>query len=452
MKMFTKDSLELLRQRIDLPEVLAAHIELRRAGSAYKGLCPFHEEKTPSFIVQKGDTHYHCFGCGAHGDAISFLMTHVKMSFADAVESLAERFQVTLEQDREPKGERGPSKAKLKQVLELASDLYHYLLLHSVEGRSALAYLYSRGISLDFIRQFHLGFAPGQMNLMVRYLRLCDIDERLQEAAGLIHVGSSGKVRDFFSDRILFPIRDALGSVIGFSGRKFKEETFGGKYINTQETLLFKKSHVLFGLSYCRAQIAKEGKAIIVEGQMDCLRLIHAGFNYTVAGQGTAFGQDHVRELLQLGVKHVFLALDADTAGREAAVKVGHLFQKKGVAVSVVELPDGTDPDSLLIDYGPPYFSQLLESSKDYLSFLFLHLSSGSNLAIPSKKNEVVSAIVEKIKQWEMPVMVHESLKKLAEISQVPEAALGIGQIVFPTFSLKKAPLFILSRSTPTAF
>ncbi len=445
--MFTKDSLELLRQRIDLPEVLSAHLSLQRSGSSYKALCPFHEEKSPSFMVQKGDTHYHCFGCGAHGDAIAFLMTHVKMGFTEAVEYLAERFQVTLEKSDEPKGEKGPNKAHLKQALDLASNLYHYLLLHSVEGQVALHYLYARGLDLDFIKQFQVGFAPRQGDLLTRYLRACDVDERVQEQSGLI--SQSGRVRDFFSDRIMFPIRDALGAVIGFSGRKFKEETFGGKYINTPETPLFKKSRVLFGLSYSRHRIAKEAKAIIVEGQIDCLKLIHAGFNYAVAGQGTAFGEDHVRELLHLGVKKVYLALDGDTAGQEASAKIGNLFQKKGVDVLVVELPEGMDPDTVLIEYGSEYFAQLIEKGRDYLSFLFSHLSKGMNLSSPSKKSEIVSAIVERIKQWEMPVMIHESLKRLAEISLVPEAALGVGQISLPDLFIKKSASLKIQEIDP---
>jgi DNA primase len=437
--MFTKDSLELLRQRIDLAEVLSAHLNLQRSGSSFKALCPFHEEKTPSFILQKGDSHYHCFGCGAHGDAIAFLMSHVKMNFTEAVENLAERFQVTLEKTEEPLREKGPSKAQVKQALELASVLYHYLLLHSSEGQFALHYLYKRGLDLNFIRQFQLGFAPKHGGVVMRYLHEMGIDEKIQEEAGLILNTQQGRRRDFFSDRITFPIRDPLGAVIGFSARKFKEETFGGKYINTPETILFKKSRVLFGLSYSRSRIAKEAQAILVEGQIDCLRLIHAGFNYTVAGQGTAFGEDHVKELLHLGVNRVYLALDSDEAGLAAAAKIGHLFQKKGVEVFIVPLPENTDPDSLLIDRGPEFFSFLLKDSLDYLNFLFSYLSKGKDLNSPSKKNEVVREIIAKIKQWEMPVMIHESLKKLAEISQVPEAALGIGQISLPDLFIKKS-------------
>lgn len=438
MPQYTKESLELLRQRIDLPEVLSSHLQMSRAGAAFKALCPFHDEKTPSFVVQRGDSHYHCFGCGAHGDAIAFLMSYVKMPFADAVESLAERFGVALESEELSDKERGPSKAELKKALEHAASLYHYLLLHSEEGRIPLKYLYDRGLGLDFLQQFQVGYAPRAPDTLMRYLRAKGIEERIIEEAGLMMTTQYGKKRDFFSERIAFPIRDALGSVIGFSCRKFKEETFGGKYINTSETPLFKKSKVLFGLSYSRTRIAKQREAIIVEGQIDCLRLIHAGFNYTVAGQGTAFGEEHVRELIHLGVKKVFLALDGDRAGQEAAVKIGNLFQKKGVDIHVLAIDDNADPDSLLTQRGPQYFEKLLQESRPYLPFLYAHLCKVEGASSPSRKNEIVNTIMAKVKEWEMPVMVHESLRTLAEVAQVPEAALGIGQISLPDLFIKK--------------
>lgn len=321
--------------------------------------------------------------------------------------------------------------------MEHASRFYHYLLLHSDVGQPALQYLYKRGLDLEFLKRFQVGFAPKQSVLM-RYLSEKGVPDKIQEEAGLVLTTQDGRRRDFFSDRITFPILDPMGSVIGFSARKFKEETFGGKYINTPETFLFKKSRVLFGLSYSRSRIAKECHAIVVEGQIDCLRLIHAGFDYAVAGQGTAFGEDHAKELIHLGVSKVFLALDGDDAGQTAAMKIGHIFQKKGVEIMVVPIPNKSDPDSLLTEKGPEYFAALLKESKDYLNFLYAHLSKGMDLSSPSKKNEVVSAIVEKIKQWEMPVMVHESLKKLAQISLVPEAALGIGQISLPDLFIKR--------------
>jgi DNA primase len=219
-----------------------------------------------------------------------------------------------------------------------------------------------------------------------------------------------------------------MGNVIGFSGRKFKEETFGGKYINTSGTPLFKKSQLLYGLSYCRKTITKEKKALIVEGQIDCLRLIQAGFDFAVAGQGTAFGEGHVRELLNLGVQTVFLALDGDQAGVEAAVKIGDLFQKKGVEVFVITLPSGQDPDTLLRERGHEWFAKLLEKPVDYLTFLVGKLGKTLNLDSPSGKNTLTQQVVERVKAWEHPVMVHESLRKLAELVQVPEELIGTVQ------------------------
>lgn len=426
MVLYTKESLELLRQRIDLVEALSGHVQLRRSGASYKALCPFHEEKTPSFMVQKGDTHYHCYGCGAHGDAIAFLMAHVKLSFTEAVESLAERFGVVLEKAEASNERQGPSKSELKDALEKACRFYHFSLLYTEEGQEALKYLYKRGIDLDFIRLFQIGYAPYERDVFQRVMREENIRDEVLEQAGLILMTETGRKRDFFFQRITFPIRDPMGSVIGFSARKFKEETFGGKYINTSETPLFKKSQVLFGLSYCRRRIAKERKAIVVEGQIDALRLIQAGFNFTVAGQGTAFGEGHVRELLNLGVHHVFLALDADDAGQEATVKIGGLFQKKGVEVTVVKLPSGKDPDSLLREEGPEAFVKLIEEGVDYLTFVVAHLAKTMNIDSPSGKNEIVQTISKRIKEWEQPVMVHESLRKLAELVHVPEEMIGI--------------------------
>jgi DNA primase len=435
MPLYTKESIETLRQRIDLVDVLSSHLDLKRSGASFKALCPFHEEKTPSFIVHKGDAHYHCFGCGAHGDAIAFLMGHLKMGFAQAVETLAERFQVALEKTDVSNEEKGPSKTSLKNALEHAAQLYHYLLLHSVEGQEALHYLYARGINLAFIQRFQLGYAPKRGDVLYKFLQSEQIAEDSIEQVGLLNA----KRRDFFTQRIMFPIRDGLGAVIGFSGRKFKEETFGGKYINTPETPLFKKSRVLFGLSYSRVKIAKERAAIIVEGQIDALRLIFMGFDYTVAGQGTAFGQDHAKELLHLGVSKVYLALDGDEAGHEAAAKIGNLFLHDGVDVFIVPLPSGKDPDSLLLDKGPEHFSSLLQQSSDYLTFLFQHLSKGEKQLSPSRKNEIVKQMADRIKTWQQPVMVHESLKKLSEIAQIPESTLGIGQMPLPDLFIRRS-------------
>ncbi len=422
MALYSKESLETLRQRIDLVDVVSSYVKMQRTGSSYKGLCPFHEEKTPSFLIHKGDTHYHCFGCGAHGDSIAFLMNYVKMTFVDSLEFLAERFQVPLEKTEEE--EKGPNKGRLKHALERACLWYQFFLLHSEEGHEALNYLYTRGLSLSFIRTFEIGYAPKLGGMLHRLLKEEGFSEEELFQAGLTRQGSSGRAKDFFSERITFPIKDRMGGVIGFSARKFKEETFGGKYINTAETVLFKKSQVLFGFCYSRQKIAKERKALIVEGQIDALRLIDSGFDFTVAGQGTAFGEGHAKELLQLGVTKVYLALDGDKAGQEAAVKVGDLFQGKGVEVIVVSLTEGLDPDAFLRSYGKEAFATLLVKGVDYLTFYYRYLCKGQDLSSPSQKNSIIETIAQKVRLWEQPVLVYESLKKLATLAGIPEEAI----------------------------
>lgn len=439
MPLFTKESLETLRQRIDLVDVLSAHMDLKRAGAAYKGLCPFHDEKTPSFMIQKGDTHYHCFGCGAHGDAIQFLMSHLKMNFSDAVESLAERFHVHLEILEDAQANKGPNKALLKEALEQACRFYHFYLLHTPEGHEVLQYLYKRGLDLDFIVRFQVGLAPKSPGYFRKMMHAKFIKDETMVAAGLIAESKEGRWRDFFSDRITFPIRDAAGAVIGFSARKYKEETFGGKYINTSETALFKKSRVLFGLNYSRRRIAKESKAIIVEGQIDALRLIQEGFDFTVAGQGTAFGEGHAKELLNLGITTVYLALDGDPAGQEATAKIGELFQREGVEVRVVQMPKGLDPDAFLREKGPEAFAKLLDSTSDYLEFLVKHYSQGHDLRSPAAKHQLVETIAKQIRNWDQPVMVQESLRKLAYLTQISENTLLLEQNHTPNLYIKKS-------------
>ncbi|KAF3362964.1 DNA primase [Chlamydiales bacterium STE3] len=432
MPIYTKESLETLRKKIDLVEVLEANIELKKAGAAYKALCPFHDEKTPSFMIQRGDTHYHCFGCGAHGDAIHFLMNYQKMNFTQAIEYLAAKFQVILDIASMPQEVKGPSRAKIKEALNLASRLYHFNLLYTDFGKDPLNYLYERGLTLDFLTQFEIGFSPGDPKIFRAFFK--DFSEEILLAAGLVTQGN----REFFADRILFPIRDGLGAVIGFSARKFKEETFGGKYINTKETVLFKKSKVLFGLNYSRRRIAKERKALIVEGQIDALRLIYAGFDYVVASQGTAFGDEHVQEILHLGPQLVYLALDSDSAGENAAIKIGDLFQKEGIEVRVVELPPQFDPDLFLRKKGSEAFQKLLDGSLDYLTFL-VHVQSRSyNLNSPAGKTELVTEIIKQIRRWNNPLMVHESLKKLAALTQTPEEMIGLKEQQGPNLYIKR--------------
>lgn len=428
MRFFTKRSLETLRDRIDLVDLISGYIDLKRAGSTYKGLCPFHLEKTPSFIVRRGDSHYHCFGCGAHGDAIEFLMSYQKLSFTDAVENLAEKFNVKLE-ERIGGDDKREDRRGIKDALEKASSFFHSLLLHTKDGHVALEYLYKRGITLDFIKTFEIGFSPIEGGLFQKYMKRKGIDIDLLDGAGLVK-RKDGRVFDFFSNRLMIPVRDFSGSVIGFSARKIDKRAFGPKYVNSPETALFKKSQILFGLSYSRRRIAKEKRAIIVEGQFDALTMIYEGINITVAGQGTAFGERHVEELTRLGVSKVYLALDGDGAGLEASLKIGDLFQREACEVYVADFLNGTDPDSYIKGTGVKKFLDKLSASPDYLNFLVDTLSKKYNKNSPAAKSRLVQALVDRVKNWGNVTMVNESMKKLSALMDTPQFAME--QMVAP--------------------
>lgn len=284
-----------------------------------------------------------------------------------------------------------------------------------------------------------IGLAPLYSGSLTKVLTEKGFSEEILLSAGLLNIGKDNRVRDFFSDRITFPIHDAAGAVIGFSARKYKEETYGGKYVNTSETVLFKKSRVLFGLNYSRRQIAKQRKALIVEGQIDALRLIQEGFDITVAGQGTAFGEGHVKELLNLGVNEVYLALDSDNAGIEATAKIGNFFQKEGVDVKIVQLPEKMDPDSYLQQHDAASFLKLMEEGIDYLSFLVKYHARTLNIDSPAGKNELIQLIVKQVRSWDHPVMVEESLRQLAYLTQVKEEMVGAIQDHIPNVYLKSS-------------
>ncbi len=438
MPIISKESLENIKKRVDLVDVIEPYVEMKRSGATYKGLCPFHDEKTPSFVIQKGDSHYHCFGCGAHGDAIQFLMQHQSLGFVDSVELLAGKYQVHIDYEEETEV-KGPPKNLLYEALEEASLFFHALLLHTSEGHDALQYLYRRGLTLEFIQRFRLGFAPPKTGSLGPYMKAGGFSTEILLGAGLLKEGSDNKIRDFFSARITFPIHNPQGRVIGFSARKFQDDTFGGKYVNSPETPVFKKSQILFGLNHCRRRIAKERKAVIVEGQLDCLRLIHEGLDCTVAGQGTAFGEGQAGELLRLGVQKVYLAFDSDLAGLEAMMKLGNLFQKGGVEVAVLSLPTDSDPDTFVRTKGIDAFLNLMSQATDYLTFIVELMSQKLDVSSPAGKNELINTLASQIRAWNDSVMIHESLCKLARLTKVPESMVLSGGHVSPNVYIKSS-------------
>lgn len=426
MAILTQACLEQLKRKVDLVDLLSSYLELKRAGAYFRGLCPFHDEKSPSFVVQAGASHYHCFGCQAHGDAIAFLMQNQQLSFNEAVETLAERYQVPLEYESQK--ELGFNKGRLLEVLYTAHNYFHDYLMNNPEGKEALAYLTKRGLNLEFLKTYEIGLAPQNSSLFLKAMYEKKVSNQELKDVGLLNDRGSS----FFFNRIMFPIRDPRGSVIAFSARLYKEGTGGGKYINSKETLLFKKSYVLFGLNYSRMRLAKGKKVLLVEGQIDALRLIHEGLNATVAPLGTALTESHVDKLLQLGIESAYLAFDSDEAGINAAIKTGNLLQKKGISTQVVIMPEGADPDSVLKEKGVEGFRELLKTRRDYLAFLVETSSKRVDFSDPANKARVVEKIVSEIKKWEHPILVYESLKRLAELTQIPESTLGVEGISIP--------------------
>lgn len=413
--MFSRQSLQQLKEKIDLVDLLNGFLPLKRTGKVYKACCPFHEEKSPSFQVQRGAQHYHCFGCGAHGDAFAFVMHQMGFGFNQAAEFLADRYHVLLES--QTKGE-DLKRQRLIQLMQEAQSFFVGCLEHHPEGKVALEYLNNRGIDRSFIQRYSLGYCPREGQLLRGYLhekRFSD-DEMIQ--MGLLNV----KKRDFFASRITFPIFNYRFQVIAFSARKFLEETFGGKYINSPETELFKKSRTLFGLPYSRTRMAKEKQVILVEGQIDTLRLIDAGLNFTVAALGTAFGKGHVEELKAIGIEKAWLLFDADPAGQEAACKVGQLLMQEGIEVKVVVLPESEDPDSLLRSQGIEALIKHMDEASGYIEFLVHHRSLGKDLSSPAVKTHLIHQLKEQIQKAEDPLVVYEGLRALARTLCVPEA------------------------------
>ena len=422
MPHLTQECLLHLRNTIDIIEVLSSHIKMQRMGNTYKALCPFHHEKSPSFVVNIGEDHYHCYGCGAHGDAIAFLMNHLGMRFTEAVEWLAHRFNVPLQYEEGKNAIVRAPVQKLKEALSSTSQLFQLHLQKSPEGQKALEYLRKRGLTPEFARQFGLGFAPADEALTLDFFRKKRFAKQDLIQSGLLKE-AKGRSRPFFSNRITIPILDVSGHVMGFSARKIDDEVFGGKYINTSETPLFKKSHVLFGLHYSRRRIVKEKRVILAEGQLDVLRLIYEGLDLAVCAQGTAMGAEHIKELLRLGIESAYIAFDGDAAGQKAAIKVGNLLQAEGVEVFVVPFQENEDPDSYLQNRGKEQLVQILRQSTPYIPFLVRALKKFVGVDTPAKKNKVVCTIAKMLGEWRHITMIHEAKKQFAFLLDAPTEA-----------------------------
>jgi DNA primase len=397
---YTQDSIERLRESADIVALISRKTDLRRVGSRWTGLCPFHEERTPSFSVDPSRGLYHCFGCGVGGDSIRFLMETEQLDFPSAVEQLAEDNNVELKREQEDPEEeqRRRRRERLLGLVERATVFYATVLRDSAEAGRARDYLRERGLSDQVLDDFRVGYAPKAWDRLLTGARRQGFTEDELLAAGLSTRGKNGGVYDRFRERITFPLADARGRVLGFGARAMRDDQ-GAKYINTAEGELYHKGRQLFGIDRARAAVAKAQRVIVVEGYTDVLALHDAGMPETVGVMGTALTKDQMGELARVvGTEGtIYLALDADRSGQEAMLRAARLAEDRAVSLRVVRLPDGQDPADLVTGQGREVMTDLVTKALSVLEFAVGRVLADGELDDPEGRDRALNAARELI-------------------------------------------------------
>jgi DNA primase len=395
MARFTDASIERLRDALDMVEIVSARTELRRAGAnRYTGLCPFHEERTPSFGIDPVEKLYHCFGCQASGDIFKFVMETEGLGFRDAVEMLAGRAGVTLEvEDEDPRdAERRQRRERLLELLERTAAYYVRYLWESAEAAAAREYLASRGLEEAILREFRVGYSPSAWDRVLVRSREARFGDSELLATGLAQRSSrSGQLYDRFRGRVMFPLADQRGRVLGFGARGLRENQ-RPKYLNTSEGEVYHKGRQLFGADVARVHATREGSVIVVEGYTDVLALHQAGVRNAVAIMGTALTEDQLGELGRLA-STVALALDADSAGQEAMVRAAGLARGRGLELRVVRMPVGTDPAELVQSEGAEAMRARVGASVPFVRFHVERIVEGGDLTSAEGKDRMLDEL-----------------------------------------------------------
>jgi len=392
---FPPGFLDELRNRISLSSLVGGRVKLTRRGREYAGLCPFHHEKTPSFYVVDDKNFFHCFGCGAHGDAVGFVMRADNLDFLEAVEKLAAEAGLTVPQATPEERERAQRQKTLLETLEAAAAFYE-ARLWAPAGSRARGYLQARGLDPETIRRFRLGWAPEDRQAL-RHALAGDFPESLLLEAGLIHDPTEGEAFDYFRGRVMFPIGDRAGRVIAFGGRVIGDGR--PKYLNSPDSPLFEKGHVLYGWSAARAAAGDGADAIVTEGYMDVIALHRAGFTSAVAPLGTALTEFQLRELWRLGPEPV-LCFDGDDAGQRAALRALHRalpLLRPGYSVRFAGLPAGEDPDSLIRHSGRSAFEQTLAAARPLADMLWESEVRGTPRDTPERLARIQTRLLEHV-------------------------------------------------------
>lgn len=417
--------IQAVKDRSDIAEVIGSSIQLKRAGRNFLGLCPFHNEKTPSFNVSADNQYFHCFGCGANGDVISFVQQHENIDFIDSVKMLANRYGIVIPEGKNFNPQAQSEKAKL---LELHKDVCDWFrtTLQSASGVSVRDYLTKRGITDADIASFQIGYAPESWDSLINWAGSKGYPVELLEKAGLV-VRKEGTDRfyDRFRDRLMFAIWNDDGKVIAFSGRVLQKDAKGGKYVNSPETPIFHKSSILYALSHSKRNIRDQKQAILCEGQLDVIACHRAGLTTAVSTQGTAFTEEHARKLKRYTDK-VVIAFDGDAAGQKACFKCIELLLPMGITPTVLTWGEGLDPDSLYSQKGAQALQDCLAQAQDFFEVLVNYNIQSFGTDSVEGKTKVAHNIINFISKINDSIVRSSYIQTLSErIGVHPESLFG---------------------------
>ena len=422
--LITPDKLAQIRSASDIVDIIGAAIPLKRAGANFTALCPFHKEKSPSFNVNPHRQIFHCFGCHKGGDVFTFVREYENLSFMEAVKRLADRANIPLEFDNQPGQQQARHlKESLLQMHEQIAQRWQVALTNDAAGQLARDYLAKRGVSEEAIKLFRLGYAPEAWDDTVNWAKSKGYELPIVEQGGLIiRKEETDRYYDRFRGRLMFPICDEQGRIIGFSGRILTGDEKTAKYVNSPETPIFTKGKVFFGLDKSKRAILDAGFVIVCEGQLDLIACFMAGVKNIVAPQGTAFTPDHAR-MLKRYVEEVVLCFDSDSAGQNAAVRVQDSLLMAGLAVRVATVPKPHDPDSFIKEFGGEAFQQLIDSAEGFFDFYLNRLCATNDVQTDKGRLAVVKDMAEAVNKAGSAVLLDTYAQKTGmRLSVSPES------------------------------
>jgi len=421
---FSSDLLEEIRNRCDIVDIISGYVHLKPAGKGFKGLCPFHEEKTPSFMVSPEKQLFHCFGCGEGGNVFNFLMKYEKLSFFEAVKMLAQKSGVPLPVDEEKENILHKKKERLYKLNNLVANYYRECLFRTNQGKKIINYFKKRGINDTSVEKYKLGYTPPGWDVLSNFLKKKGYSYEELIKAGLIKKSKiEGKYVDYFRDRIIFPIFNLSGRAIGFGGRVLDDSL--PKYINSPETLVYNKGSNLYSLNFAKENIRKKNYIIIVEGYTDVLITQQYGFNNIAASLGTALTTKQI-DLIKRFTDTVLIAYDSDSAGNMATLRSLDLLVKAGLEIKVIALPQGYDPADFLIKKGSETFQNLIDKSLSLIDYKLKLLYSKYTIKTIEGKVKVVKEILPTLNVIGNEVELRAQTKKISEELKLSEEAILI--------------------------